>query len=90
MKILAGAVGKTDLEDKNKDVNKDPGNKDPHKNDVIIDMEATVTPEIKKSKFIQEETKYEKRERRFEKFLRGVYILLFVWCMAGVVILYFR
>ena len=75
MKILAWVVGKNDLEDKNKD---------PSKNDVIIDMGGTVTPETKKSsKLIQEETTNKKKQGTiFEKFLKGFYILTVVTCIV--------
>ena len=96
MKILAGGLGGKDLEDKNKDVSmdsdsKDPDNKDPSKNDVIIDMRATVTSEIEKSsKFIHEETTNEKnQESGFIMFLKGLYILLFVTAIACTVDNYF-
>ena len=87
MKILAGAVNKTDLEDKNKDVKKDPDKKD-----FIIDMGATVTPEImKSSKHIQEVTTNKKnQETILDKFLKGFAILTVVTSMACGISQYLR
>ena len=97
MKILAWAVGKTDLGDKNKDVNKDPGNKDPgnkdpSKKDIVINMGVRATSDGRKSsKLVQgKKTNRTNQPIRRDKCDWVLLIILIGTMVVGSVMHYFR
>ena len=92
MKIHAGAVGRTDLEDKSEDVDKDPGNKEPSKKDVIIDMGVRAASDgHKSSKLVQEKTTNQANQLiRPSKFEWGLLIIMILNGVVCSTIQYFR